>query len=143
MFAKRNELPRNQTTLEQKSDRELIITRTFNAPPRIVFDAWTRAELVRRWWAPKSHCVEVVGCEAEVRVGGKYRYALKTPDGHQVVFYGVYQEITPPSRLVYTQIFDAYPDAAVIVTINFEDRGEQTHLVSHELYPSAEAEGLR
>ncbi|WP_224246102.1 SRPBCC family protein [Hyalangium gracile] len=131
--------PRNLTTMELKAEREIIISRTFNGPARIVFDAWTRPELVKRWWAPKSHCVEVVGCEADVRVGGKYRYTLRRDTGDQFSFYGEYSELTPHSRLVYTQIFEPFPDSPVVVTVTLTERNGKTHLVSHELYPSKEA----
>jgi len=129
----------NKTSMELKEDRELVISRTFNGPPRIVFDAYTRAELVKRWWAPKSHG-EIVDCTAEVRVGGKYRYAMRTPDGTDVAFSGRYLEITPPSRLVYTQVFEQMADAGeMTITVTFEELGGKTLLVSREVYPSKEA----
>lgn len=132
-------MQKNHTTMEVKSDRELVIERTFNGPARLVFDAWTRPELVKRWWAPKSHGVAVVGCDADVRVGGKYRYVLRRDTGDEIAFSGRYTEVTPHSRLVYTQVFEAFPGAEVIVTITFDERGGKTRLVSHELYPSKEA----
>jgi uncharacterized protein YndB with AHSA1/START domain len=130
---------KNQTTMELRGDRELVIARTFNGPARVVFDAWTRPELVRRWWAPSSHNVSVVVCEADVRAGGAWRYVLRRDTGDEFAFSGVYQEVTPHSRLVYTNWFEAIPGAEVLCTITFEERGGKTHLVSHELYPSAEA----
>lgn len=132
----------NQTTLEVTSDREMFITRTFNAPPRIVFDAWTRADLVARWWAPKSLGVSIVSCEADVREGGTYRYVLNVRDANTMAFSGTYAEVTPPSRVVYTQTFEPTasgpePDAAeLIVTVTFEERNGKTHVVSHTLCPS-------
>ncbi len=130
----------NATTMELKSDREIIITRTFNAPARIVFDAWTKPELVRRWWAPKSHGVVVALCEADVRVGGDYRYVLRQAAGDEFGFSGRYSEVTPHTRLVYTQIFEPMADAgAVIVTVTFDERAGKTYLTSHEMYPSKEA----
>ena len=132
--------PMNQTTMERTSDREIVITRTFNGPARIVFDAWTKPELVRRWWAPKSHGVSVAACDAEVRAGGKYRYVLRRDTGEEFAFSGKYTEVRPHSRLVYTQVFEPMADAGeAIVTVTFEERGGKTHLVSHELYPSKEA----
>jgi uncharacterized protein YndB with AHSA1/START domain len=132
--------PKNHTSMELKSDREIIIARTFNGPARIVFDAWTRPELVKRWWAPNSHCVVVVSCDADVRVGGNYRYVLKPPEGEEFAFSGQYTEVTPHSRLVYTQVFEPVKDAgAVIITVTFKEQDGKTHLVSHELYPSKEA----
>ena len=132
---------KNVATMELRSDREIIFSRAFNGPARIVFDAWTKPEYVKRWWAPKSHCVSIVEADADVRVGGSYRYVFRKEDnGDEFAFSGKYTEITPPSRLVYTQIFEPMREAgAVIVTVTFEERGGKTHLVSHELYPSKEA----
>ncbi|MBM7117104.1 SRPBCC family protein [Archangium primigenium] len=132
--------PKNRTSVELHGEREIIISRTFNAPARIVFDAWTRPEFVKRWWAPQSLCVTLVGCEADVRVGGAYRYQLRTPDGNAFAFSGRYTEITPPSRLVYTQVFEPMAEAGEMrITVTFDEREGKTHLVSHEVYPSAEA----
>lgn len=134
----------NGTSLELVGDREIVITRTFNGPARIVFDAWTEPDLVRRWWAPRSLGVTVVGCDANVRVGGRYRYVLRLDTGNEVAFSGTYTEVTPPSRLVYTQTFEptasgANPgDAELIVTVTFDERDGKTHLVSHTLCPSRE-----
>lgn len=129
--------PRNQTTMELDPDRSILIARTFNGPARIVFDAWTNPELVKRWWAPKSRGVSVVSIDADVRVGGTYRYVIRPPEGEQVAFSGSYTEITPHSRLVYTQRFEPFPDE-VIITVTFEERGGKTHMTSRELYPSKE-----
>ena len=131
---------KNLTTMELGPDREIVITRTFNGPARIVFDAWTRPELVRRWWAPKTHGVTLASCEADVRVGGRYRYVLQPEGGEAFAFSGEYTEVTPHTRLVYTQAFEPMADAGhVVVTVSFEERDGKTHLVSHELYPSREA----
>ena len=130
----------SSTSIERTSDRELVLTRTFNGPARLVFEAWTRPELVRRWWAPAALGVTVVTCEADVRVGGTYRYELRTAAGHPVVFSGEYSEVTPYSRLVYTTVFEAMREAgATIVTVTFEEDGGRTHLESRELYPSKAA----
>jgi uncharacterized protein YndB with AHSA1/START domain len=131
-------VPKNVTSVERTSDRELVISRTFNGPARIVFDAWTKPELVKRWWAPKSHSVVIVSCDADVRVGGRYRYVLRAAPG-EIGFSGTYTEVTPHSRLVYTQCFEPMPGAEAIITITFDERGGKTHLVAHELYPSKEA----
>jgi uncharacterized protein YndB with AHSA1/START domain len=136
------EPPTNDTSMELRSDREIVIARTFRAPARIVFDAWTRAELVRRWWAPRALGVQMVDCQADVRPGGKYRYVIRPAAGDEVAFSGKYTEVTPPSRLVYTQIFEPMADAGeVIVTVTFDERDGKTRLVSHELYPSKKARG--
>ncbi|MCA9727428.1 MAG: SRPBCC family protein [Candidatus Eisenbacteria bacterium] len=124
--------------MEMRSDREIVISRTFRAPARILFDAWTRADLVSRWWAPKSHGVEIAHCEADVRVGGKYRYVLRKGDD-EFAFSGTYSEVTPPTRLVYSHVFEAFPDSPVTVTVTFEELDGETRLVAHEVYPSKEA----
>lgn len=125
--------------MELESDRTIVISRKFNAPARIVFDAWTRADLVKRWWAPRALGVTMASCEADVRVGGGYRYVLSNPDGSEAAFSGRYTEITPPSRLVYTQVFEPMAEAgSVTVTVTFDERDGKTHMVSRELYPSKE-----
>jgi uncharacterized protein YndB with AHSA1/START domain len=129
----------NRTEMELKGERELVIRRTFRAPAHIVFDAWTKAELVKRWWAPKSRGVAVVECTAEVRPGGAYRYVLARGEAERFAFSGKYLEVDRPTRLVYTNWFEAIPGAEVTVTVTFEERDGSTKLVAHELYPSKEA----
>lgn len=132
----------NQTTMDLVGDRDIVIARTFHGPARIVFDAWTKPEYVRRWWAPASLGVSMASCDADVRAGGSYRYVLQTPQG-RITFSGVYREVTPPTRLVYTQIFEEHPEGdPVIVTVTFEERDGKTHMVSHERYPSPEVREL-
>ena len=127
----------NETMLELEGDREIVMSRTFNAPARIVFDAWTKPELVMQWWAPKSHDVRMVRCDADVRVGGTYRYVIQKSGGPEIAFSGVYSEVTPPTRLRYTQIFEPMRETGeVIVTITFAEQGGKTHLVSRSLCPS-------
>jgi uncharacterized protein YndB with AHSA1/START domain len=134
----------NRTSMELEGDREIVIARTFNGPARIVFDAWTRPELVRRWWAPKSRRVSMASCQADVRVGGSYRYVLRLDAGNEFAFSGKYREVTPPSRLVYTEIFEPTAagvdpaDEGVLVTVTFEEREGKTHMVSRSLCPSKE-----
>lgn len=130
---------KNTTSMELVSDREVVIARTFNGRASTVYEAWTNAELVARWWAPKSLGVSVVSCEADVRVGGKYRYVLENRDGSEIAFSGEYTELTPYSRIVYTQVFEGYPGPAMTITITLEEHGGKTRLVAHEVYPSAEA----
>lgn len=130
---------KDKTSLVVASDRELVIERTFNGPQHLVFAAWTKADLVKRWWAPKSHCVTISSCTTEVRAGGKYRYVLRNPDGSEIAFSGTYTEVTPSSRLVYDQVFEPMAHlGAAIITIEFQARGDKTHLVSRETYPSKE-----
>jgi uncharacterized protein YndB with AHSA1/START domain len=125
----------NRTTIERKSELELVVTRLFNGPPRIVFEAWTRPELMKLWWAPKSSGVPLLSCEMDVRVGGQYRLEFGQP-GSSFAFFGKYLEVEPPSRLVWTN--DESEDAAV-TTVTFEEKDGQTLLVLHELYPTKEA----
>jgi uncharacterized protein YndB with AHSA1/START domain len=133
MDAKREGEPvKNRTTVERKSDRELVVTRTFNAPARLVFEAWTKPELFQRWWVPKSMGMTLVSFEADVRTGGTYR--IEFAPG--VAFFGKYLEVTPPSRLVWT---NEESDQGAVTTVTFEEKAGKTLLVLHELYPSKEA----
>jgi uncharacterized protein YndB with AHSA1/START domain len=124
---------KNRTTAERKSERELVVTRTFNGPARIVFEAWTKPELLKRWWAPKSAGVSLLSCEADVRVGGRYRFEFGHEASKSMAFFGRYIEVTPHSHLVWTN--DESGDGAV-TTVTFEEKGGKTLLVMHELYPS-------
>lgn len=124
------------TSIELRGEREVLVARTFHAPPRHVFDAWTQPELVRKWWAPKGMGAEVVECQADLRVGGKYRYVLRGPGG-EMAFSGRYTEISPPSRLVYTHVFEPMAAAGeLVVTVTFTEEGGRTRLVAHEVYPA-------
>jgi uncharacterized protein YndB with AHSA1/START domain len=124
---------KNRTTVERKSERELVVTRTFNGPARIVFEAWTKPELFKQWWVPKSMGMFLLSCEMDVRVGGRYRLVF-SPDA---AFYGRYLEVTPHSRLVWTN--EEGGDGGPVTTVTFEEKGGKTLLVMHELYPSKEA----
>ena len=125
------------TTTERSSDRELVVTRTFNGPARLVFKAWTMPELMMRWWAPKSFGINLVGCEIDARTGGGYRMAFDVPgQAEPVAFFGKYLEVTPPTRLVWTNEED--PDGSV-TTVTFTEKDGKTHLVLHDLYPSKDA----
>jgi uncharacterized protein YndB with AHSA1/START domain len=128
---------KNRTTAERKSERELVVTRTFNGPARIVFEAWTKPELLKQWWAPKSMGVSLLSCEADVRAGGRYRFEI----GHEassktMAFFGRYLEVAPHSRLVWT---NEESDEGAVTTVTFEEKDGKTLLVMHELYPSKEA----
>jgi uncharacterized protein YndB with AHSA1/START domain len=125
----------NRTTVERKSERELVVKRTFDAPARIVFEAWTRAELFQRWWVPKSAGLTLLSCESDVRVGGKYRLVFRH-GASEMAFFGTYTEVTPHSRLAWTN--EESPDGAV-TTVTLEENAGKTLLVLHELYPSKEA----
>jgi uncharacterized protein YndB with AHSA1/START domain len=128
-------LTKNRTTVERKSGRELVTTRTFDSPARIVFEAWTRPELFKRWWAPKSMGMSLLSCEMDVRVGGKYRLVFEQDPA--LAFFGTYLEVTPNSRLVWTN--EEGGEGGPVTTVTFEERGDKTLLVMHELYPSKEA----
>lgn len=139
MDARRESEPapmKDRTTVERKSERELVVRRIFNGPARIVFEAWTKPELLKRWWAPKSTGVSLLSCEADVRVGGTYRFEFGHEASEPMVFFGRYIEVIPHSRLVWTN--DEGDDGAV-TTVTFEEKGGKTLLVMHELYPSKEA----
>ena len=128
---------KNRTTVERKSARELVVTRTFDAPAHIVFEAWTKPELLQRWWAPKSFGISFISCEADVRTGGTYRFVFRHAASEQpMAFFGRYIEVTPHSRIVWTNEESA--DGAVS-TVTFEEKGDKTLLVLHELYPSKQA----
>ena len=127
---------KNRTTVERKSERELVVTRTFDGPAHLVFEAWTKPELFKRWWAPKSMGVSLLSCEMDVRVGGGYRLEFGDGASKPMAFFGRYIEVTPHSRLVWTN--DEGDDGAV-TTVTFEERGGKTLLVLSELYPSKEA----
>jgi uncharacterized protein YndB with AHSA1/START domain len=125
---------RNRTTVERKSERELVVTRSFNGPARIVFEAWTKPELFTRWWVPKSMGMSLRSCEMDVRVGGKYRLEFE-PDA--MAFFGTYLEVTPHSRLVWTN--EESGEGGPVTTVTFEEQRGKTLLVLHELYPSKQA----
>ena len=131
---------KNTTTVERISDRELVVTRTVNGPARLVFDAWTRPELLKRWWAPKSLGVSLFECEQDVRVGGTYRFAFGRDPKNPEVFSGRYAEVTPPTRLVFTQVYERMPGAGeAVVTATFEDEQGKTRLTLRQRFPSKEA----
>src|SRR4029079_5129588 len=126
---------KNRTKVERKSERELVVTRTFNGPARLVFDAWTKPELFRQWWVAKSLGMSLLSCEMDVRVGGKYRLEFAHGDS-QAAFFGTYKEVTRHSRLVWT---NEESDEGSVTTVTFAEKGGKTLLVMHELYPSKEA----
>jgi len=124
---------KNRTTVERKSPCELVVTRTFDAPARIVFEAWTKPDLFKRWWASKSRGMSLLSCEMDVRVGGGYRLVF----GQGMEFFGRYLEVVPHSRLVWTN--DEGGGGGPVTTVTFEENGGKTLLVMRELYPSKEA----
>ena len=125
-----------RTRIEQPSEREVVVTRTFDAPVRLVFDAWTKAELFRLWWAPKSLGMPLVACEMDVRTGGGYRLEFRVDADKTIAFFGKYLEVVALSRIVWT---NDESEAGSVTTVTFEDQGGRTRLVMHELYASKEA----
>jgi uncharacterized protein YndB with AHSA1/START domain len=124
--------------MERTSDREMVVTRIFNGPARLVFEAWTKPELLQRWWAPRSFGVSFVSCELDARTGGTYRFVFSHPSFEQpMAFFGRYLEVTPPSRLVWTNEEGA--EGGAVTTVTFEERGATTLVVMHDLYPSKDA----
>ena len=127
----------NGTTVERTSDRELVATRTVDGPARIVFEAWTKPELIMRWWTPKSFGITFLSCEADVRTGGAYRFVFGHASSEQpIAFFGKYIEVIPAARLVWTN--EESEDGAV-TTVTFEEKDGKTLVVVHDLYPSKEA----
>jgi len=127
---------KSQTSVERKSDREVVVTRTINAPPHIVFEAWTQAALFQRWWVPKSFGLKLLSCELDVRVGGTYRLVFQASP-EPMAFHGRYIEVVPPSRLVWTN--EEAGDNGQVTTVTFEEKAGKTLVVMHDLYPSKEA----
>ena len=124
---------RNRTTVARRSDLEVVVTRTFDAPARLVFEAWSNPELFQRWWVPRSMGMELHGCDMDVRTGGTYRLDY----GGGMEFFGRYLEVTPPTRLVWTNEEDGGDGS--VTTVTFEERDGRTLLVLTERYPSKEA----
>ena len=135
---KDNELSpmKNRTAVDKKSEREMVVTRTFDAPARLVFEAWTRPELFKRWWLPKSSGMSLLSYEADIRTGGSYRLEIGIPGSGSMAFFGKYLEVIPHSRVVWTN--EEGEDGAV-TTVTFEEKGGKTLLVLRDLYPSKEA----
>ena len=125
-----------RTTIERTSERELVVTRTVNGPARLVFEAWSNPELFRQWWVPKSFGLTLLSCDLDVRVGGQYRLVFRHGDS-DMAFFGRYLEVVPPSRIVWTNEEGA--DAGPVTTATFQDEGDKTLVVLHELYPSKES----
>jgi uncharacterized protein YndB with AHSA1/START domain len=127
---------KNPTTAERTSERELVVRRTVNGPPRMVFEAWTRPELFQRWWVPESFGLTLLSCELDVRVGGQYRLVFRHGES-TMAFFGTYREVTPPSRLVWTN--EEGEDGETVTTVTFDEQDGRTLLVVHDLYASKDA----
>ena len=127
-----------ETTVERNSERELVVTRTFNGPAQVVFNAWTKPELLKRWWVPKSCGASFLSCEADVRTGGTYRFVFSHPSaGQPMAFFGRYLDVTPPTRLVWTN--DEGEGPGSVTTVTFKEKAGETIVVMHDLYPSKQA----
>jgi len=128
---------KNPVTIERKSALELVVTRTFDAPARIVFEAWTKSELLKRWWVPKSMGMTLLSSEADVRVGGTYRFVFDLGDSKTMAFHGTYIEVKPYSRLAWTN--DEAAEGKYTTTVTFEEKAGKTFLVMSEVHPSEES----
>jgi uncharacterized protein YndB with AHSA1/START domain len=128
---------RNPTIVQRKSDREVVVTRTFDCPARLVFEAWTKPELFRQWWVPKSMGMTLRSCEMDVRVGGGYRLVFGDDPSNPMAFFGKYLEVTPYTRLVWTN--EESGDDGSVTTVTLAEKGGKTLLVLQELYPTKEA----
>jgi uncharacterized protein YndB with AHSA1/START domain len=128
---------KQRTTVERTSDREVVVTRTINGPARIVFEAFTRAELLRRWWVPQSMGMTLLSCQVDARVGGKYRLEFDVGGAEPAAFFGTYVEVKPSSRLAWTNAEGG--EGGSVTTVSFEAKGGRTLVVLTERYPSKEA----
>ena len=128
----------NRATVERRSGRELVVSRVINGPARLVFEAWTRPELFQRWWVPAAAPIVLLACELDVRVGGGYRlvFGVQGSD-QQMEFFGRYLEVTPPTRLVWTN--EEGDEGGAVTTVTFEEKDGRTLVIVHDLYPSEEA----
>ena len=127
----------NRTVVERKADRELVVTRTFDAPAHIVFEAWSTPELFKQWWVPKSAGMSLVSCDMDIRTGGTYRLVFRHPAFDQpMAFFGTYREVAPHTRMVWT---NEESEQGAVTTVTFEERAGKTLVTLHELYPTKEA----
>jgi uncharacterized protein YndB with AHSA1/START domain len=127
----------NRTTVERKSDREVVVIRTFDAPPRLVFEAWTNPKLFKQWWVPRSMGMTLRSCELDVRTGGKYRLVFGDDPANPMAFFGKYLDVVPNQRIVWTNE-ESGADGSV-TTVTFEEKNGKTTLVMSDLYPTKEA----
>ena len=133
----REESEFHRTMVQKKSDREVVVTRTFDAPARLVFEAWSRPELFKKWWAPRSMGMTLRSCDMDVRTGGKYRLVFGDDPENAMAFFGKYLDVVPDKRIVWTN--EESGDAGSVTTVTFEERDGKTLLVLSELYPTKEA----
>jgi uncharacterized protein YndB with AHSA1/START domain len=137
MTSESSSAARSRTVVERKSDRELVVTRTFDAPPHLVFEAWSRPELFPRWWVPKSADMSLLSCDMDVRTGGAYRLVFRHPMSDQpMAFFGTYREVVPNERIVWT---NEESDEGAVTTVTFEEDAGRTRVTLHERYPTEAA----
>ncbi len=136
MVARKESEPQ-RTTVQKKSEREVVVTRTFDAPARLVFEAWSKPELFKKWWVPRSMGMTLRSCELDVRTGGKYRLVFGDDPANPMAFFGKYLEVVPNKRIVWTN--EESGDAGSVTTVTFEERDGKTLLVMSELYLTKEA----
>ena len=126
-----------RTVVERKGDREFVVRRTFNAPAHVVFEAWSKADLFKRWWVPKSVGMTLLSCDMDVRTGGAYRLVFRHPNFDQpMAFFGTYREVTPSKRIVWS---NEESDQGAVTTVTFEENAGKTLVTFHELYPTKAA----
>lgn len=133
----RKENESRRTTVQKKTEREVVVTRTFDAPARLVFEAWSKPELFKKWWVPRSMGMTLRSCEMDVRTGGKYRLVFGEDPANPMAFFGKYLEVVPAKRIVWTNEESGEPGS--ITTVTFEEREGKTLLILSELYPTKEA----
>lgn len=136
-MAASNASDRRRTTVEKTSDREVTVTRSFDAPARRVFEAWSRPELFRQWWVPRSLGMTLRSCEMDVRTGGTYRLVFGDDPAQTMAFFGTYLDVVPNRRIVWTN--EESGDPGSVTTVTLEERDGRTHLVLVERYPTREA----
>ena len=127
---------KNRTSVERKSECEMVVRRSFDAPARLVFQAWSQAELFRQWWVPKSSGMTLLSCEMDVHTGGRYRLEFGRDGAKPMAFFGKYLEVVPDTRIVWT---NEESENGAVTTVTFEEQGGKTLLVMHERYPSKQA----
>jgi uncharacterized protein YndB with AHSA1/START domain len=120
----------------EAAKHEIVVTRLFNAPRALVFEAWTKPEHMMRWWGPKSYTTP--SCEMEVRPGGALRLCMRSSDGVDLWVHGVFREVVEPERLVFTAVNDSDLDAETLITVTFEDQGGKTLLAMHQTFVKPE-----
>ena len=133
----RKESESRHTSVQKTSEREVVVTRMFDAPARLVFAAWSRPELFRKWWVPRSMGMTLRSCEMDVRTGGNYHLVFGDDPASTTAFFGRYLEVIPDKRVVWTN--EESGDVGSVTTVTFEERDGKTLLVLSELYPTKEA----